>query len=926
MNGRHLKRLAIGITLSLASLAQAATFSVSNQASCLAVPGAAFNATGSVCTLGANLSLNAGDSLTVNSPVTLQVPAGVTLANAGGLLRVLLGAKVVVNGVVQHAAGTVDTNGVFELRGPTAAIVTSPGTLFDNKNLVQVFEGRFDNGGTLNQSTFVSLFALEPAGVLRNFGAMGVVSGADVFSKGRIENTGSIANNGAFENHCGVFVNSGTYTGLAVITPNCWIGGATGKWNVAANWSAGVVPGASAYAVIPAGTATVDANLTVTGTLLVEGGNLVVAPGVAFTNSAFLSLAAGVPGSSTVRNLGVFTNRATLENSNRFVNEGSFTNTATIRAATSATGTFVNTGTWSNQSLGSVTAQGLENAATGAVTNQGTMTLVVAESFNAGKLTNAAGALLNLDNRLRNRAGASLVNLGRLFVTHRLATPAGLDNEAGAMVENRAGASLSIIAAAAFVNNAGVIRNDGSIANGGIFNNTGAVCGTGTITGNVLVGNLPTVVCRAIANAGADRSVGEGTLVTLDGSSSTSPNGAALSFAWTQTAGPGVALSSPNAAKPTFAAPFVTGPTVLSFSLVVNDGFGASAADFVDVVVTSTNTAPFADAGADRTAKAGTVVTLDGSGSFDPDGNAIVSYQWTQVAGPVVTLIPGPSVAKPSFTAPAAASTLIFKLRVADDKEASAFTVGLDSAPADTVAVTVVENSRPVAVAGPDRLVAENSLVLLDGGASRDSDAGDVLSYAWRQVAGPPVALDNATSAIASFTAPNVTVGADVTLAFELVARDNDAVNPLASAPARVNIGVFNLNDPPRCDLAAPSVGSLWPPDSKMETVSITGVRDDGASGMPLTVRITSVRQDEPVSGLNAGDVGPDAAIVSAGATDSVQLRRERSGKGNGRVYAIAFTANDGLASCSGSVKVEVPHSRDGVAAVDDGAVYDSTH
>ena len=927
MNGLNLNRWAICCTLAIASFAQAATYSVSSQSSCQAIPGATWSA-GSTCTLASSFTVNPGDSLTISFPANLAIPAGVTLTNNGGLVHVQNGAKLLVNGgTVQHAAGTIRNEGSWELRGATSAVLTSAGSVIDNGNLVQVFEGRFDNLGTLNLNTFVSFFGIEKVGTLRNLGRLTLVSGADVYNKGRIENSGAITNNGTFENHCGVFVNTGTFTGLAVVSPNCWVGGATGKWTVASNWSSGLVPAANGYAVIPSGTATIDFNLTFTGTLLVEGGHLVVAPNAAFTNSGFVSLAPGAPGSSTIRNQGVFLNRATLENSNRFVNEGVFTNSATIRAATSAAGMFVNSGTWTNQGFGSVSAQGVENSAGGVVTNQATLTLASNGSFNAGTLTNAGGALLMLDNKLRNRAGGSIVNQGRLFVTHRLAAAAGIDNESGARIENRAGATLSITAAAAYVNNAGVVRNDGSVANSGLFSNTGVVCGAGTYSGNAVAGNTPTVVCLAVANAGADQSVGEATQVTLDGTASTSPNGGTLNYWWTQTAGPGVALATANPARPTFVAPYVSGPTVLSFRLVVNDGFGAGAADFVDVVVTSTNSAPVADAGLDRSAKAGTVVTLDGSHSFDVDGNAIASYEWMQVAGPFVTLVPGANSPKPSFTTPnIGGSTLVFKLRVSDGKEANVLSAGTDSSQGDTVAVTVVENSRPVAVAGSDRLVAENSVVLLDGGASHDSDAGDVLSYTWRQVAGPSVVLSSAANATVSFTAPSVTMGAQVTLTFELVVRDNDAVNSLSSAPALVNIGVYNLNDPPRCDLAAASESSLWPPDKKMSTVSIVGVLDDAASGMPLTVRITGVRQDEPVSGLDRGDAGPDAVIVSGGSThDTVQLRRERSGKGNGRVYTIAFTADDGLASCSGTVKVEVPHSRNGQAAGDDGAVYDST-
>ncbi|MYC06806.1 MAG: hypothetical protein F4X57_06510 [Chloroflexi bacterium] len=91
------------------------------------------------------------------------------------------------------------------------------------------------------------------------------------------------------------------------------------------------------------------------------------------------------------------------------------------------------------------------------------------------------------------------------------------------------------------------------------------------------------------------------------------------------------------------------------------------------------NNAPVADAGTDQTVDAGDSVSLDGSGSNDPDGDAL-TYAWTQTSGPSVTLA-GASSASPGFTAPNADATLVFSLTVNDGTEDSA---------ADTVAVTVV--------------------------------------------------------------------------------------------------------------------------------------------------------------------------------------------------------------------------------------------
>jgi len=74
---------------------------------------------------------------------------------------------------------------------------------------------------------------------------------------------------------------------------------------------------------------------------------------------------------------------------------------------------------------------------------------------------------------------------------------------------------------------------------------------------------------------------------------------------------------------------------------------------------------PIADAGADQTVASGATVSLDGTGSNDPDGDPL-TYDWTQIDGPPVALS-GADTATPSFTAPPGPVVLTFRLEVCDD-------------------------------------------------------------------------------------------------------------------------------------------------------------------------------------------------------------------------------------------------------------------
>jgi hypothetical protein len=133
-------------------------------------------------------------------------------------------------------------------------------------------------------------------------------------------------------------------------------------------------------------------------------------------------------------------------------------------------------------------------------------------------------------------------------------------------------------------------------------------------------------------------------------------------------------------------------------------------------------------------------------------------------------------------------------------------------------------------------------------------------------------------------------------------------------------VAKLRFNASPVCSRARASIEMIWPPNHNLMAVSILGVSDP--DGDPVTIRIDRILQDEPTNRLGDGDACPDAQGVG---TSTAQLRAERNGNGNGRVYTIFFTATDGRGeSCQGSVKVCVPHNKN-AACVDEGPAFNST-
>jgi hypothetical protein len=116
----------------------------------------------------------------------------------------------------------------------------------------------------------------------------------------------------------------------------------------------------------------------------------------------------------------------------------------------------------------------------------------------------------------------------------------------------------------------------------------------------------------------------------------------------------------------------------------------------------------------------------------------------------------------------------------------------------------------------------------------------------------------------------------------------------------------------------------MWPPNHQYENFTLAdfGVTANSSCEGDLTssVVIVSVTSDE----LDDNPAGADGTtvndIVIAGDCKSVQLRAERDGNLDGRVYTVTFAVTDSLGhTTTATAHVTVPLNQNGGGAVDSG-------
>jgi hypothetical protein len=218
---------------------------------------------------------------------------------------------------------------------------------------------------------------------------------------------------------------------------------------------------------------------------------------------------------------------------------------------------------------------------------------------------------------------------------------------------------------------------------------------------------------------------------------------------------------------------------------------------------------------------------------------------------------------------------------------------GIPKAGAVYLLLGVRINTPPVADAGPDQEVVAGgdctAPVTLDGTGSVDPD-GNSLTYTWAgsswTVAGP---------------SPRVTLP----LGQETITLTVDDGNG-GTASDTVDITVVDASPPDIGSLAAtPAV--LWPPSHQMTSVRLLVAAPDNCDTSP-SCSITSVKSSEPVLGTGDGDTAPDWLITG---DLTSQLRSERAGKGNGRIYTVTVGCRDSAGNhAEGKVTVIVPHDQ----------------
>jgi len=242
------------------------------------------------------------------------------------------------------------------------------------------------------------------------------------------------------------------------------------------------------------------------------------------------------------------------------------------------------------------------------------------------------------------------------------------------------------------------------------------------------------------ANAGPDQTLKVGDIAVLDAGQSIDNNGDILSYQWIIDSQPNASSSEIGQADQVRASWLIDTPGEFVAGLTVTDPQQQNAKD--QVIISTINSAPVALTNDDVAAELDQTIILDGSDSWDVDGDSLV-YQWSILAKPNNSnaVLNNPESVVPSLEIDVEGD---YSLQlIVNDGE-------FDSVP-DTVRIST-NNLPPVANAGNDQAVTLGDSVILDGFDSKDAN-NDSLTYRWSLISKPDTSesiMDHAESSSAS--------------------------------------------------------------------------------------------------------------------------------------------------------------------------------
>ena len=166
--------------------------------------------------------------------------------------------------------------------------------------------------------------------------------------------------------------------------------------------------------------------------------------------------------------------------------------------------------------------------------------------------------------------------------------------------------------------------------------------------------------------------------------------------------------------------------------------------------------------------------------------------------------------------------------------------------------------------------------------------------------------------------------GQDVYLEFVL---EHDNTDDVKTAATIDNVAISTSGDTTPPVVTVCGMTELWPPNHKYHTFSLSDIvqsvidDSDGDIDIDDNCVILSIYSDEPEDVKGNGDGSTLDDIVILGPS-SFKVRSERQGKGNGRVYGVAFEMSDSSGNTTqATAYLGVPHDKSGKRTiVDDGS------